>query len=101
MLARLDSEIRTSLKKAFHTNHEAARILRFLMTPAAVAAYTLAAWRIGEDMNWTGEFFISSGLLSHWQVWIALGIGMQTAAGHLDRVLKSEDAPLRDEVVLP
>jgi hypothetical protein len=36
-------------------------------------------------MKWTGEFAITQGLFSHWQVWFALGIAVQFAAFLLHR----------------
>jgi hypothetical protein len=56
-----------------------------LMTPVAVAGYLLAAWRLGADLNWLGDFFISKGLLSRWQVWLALGVVTQLAANQMKR----------------
>ena len=53
----------------------------FLMTPLSLAAYTLALWRMGSDLDWTSDFLISKGLFSHWQVWLAVAILAQ-ASGH-------------------
>ncbi len=57
-----------------------------LMQPAAVMAGDLAVWRFGADLQWTSEFAISSGLLSHWQVWLAIFLGLESAAIVLNRV---------------
>ena len=73
-------------------------IIRYLLTPIAVAGYTLAAWRLGSDMGWTGEFFISAGLFSHWQVWLALAIGTHVWALNLDRI-RTNARNLHDETV--
>ena len=54
-----------------------------LLTPAAVTALVLGLWRVCADVGWTGEFLIANGFFSHWQVWIALAIAMQTAAASL------------------
>ena len=56
------------------------------LTPAAVLTGTLAAWRFGVDLGWAKGFFIAEGLWSHWQVWLALTIGLQMAAFHLKRL---------------
>lgn len=40
-----------------------------LLTPAAMMAATLGAWRLAADLDWTADFAIPSGLFSHWQVW--------------------------------
>ncbi len=62
-----------------------------LMTPIALMAWALAGWRVASDMNWTGQFAIGSGLLSHWQVWIALGIAIQFGSFLLQRFGLRED----------
>jgi hypothetical protein len=45
----------------------------------------LACWRLGSDMKWTGEFAISQGIFSHWQVWLAMAIVLQLVASLLNR----------------
>jgi len=55
-------------------------LLGLLLTPVAVAAGALAVWRFGVDAGWTGTFFISGGILSHWQVWSALAISAEICA---------------------
>ncbi len=55
-------------------------LLGLLMTPVAVAAAALAAWRFGVDARWTSAFFIGSGFLSHWQVWCAFAISAEASA---------------------
>ena len=59
--------------------------LSALLTPAALMAFALGFWRFGSDMRWTGEFAISSGLFSHWQVWTAMGVTIQVCAVALGR----------------
>src|SRR5688500_12170196 len=48
-------------------------------------AVTLGFWRIGADIRWTNGFFIADGLLSHWQIWFALAIGVQISASNLNQ----------------
>ena len=48
-------------------------------------ATALALWRLGADLNWTGEFAIPDGLFSHWQVWFAMAVVLQLAAILLNR----------------
>lgn len=62
-----------------------------LLTPVAAAGYGLAAWRFAADMRWTGEFFIDDGLLSRWQVWLAIAIGTHLVARHIDRPYQNDD----------
>jgi hypothetical protein len=64
-------------------NAQVVPILGSLLTPAAVASAGLGLWRLGSDLNWTREFVIAKGLFSHWQVWMALAVGLQVAASHL------------------
>jgi hypothetical protein len=68
-----------------------APLLHYLLTPIASVGYVLAGWRLGADLNWTDEFFIPSGILSHWQVWLALAIATQVAAAHLARYRNTDD----------
>jgi hypothetical protein len=61
-------------------------LLGLLLTPVAVAAGALGAWRFGADAGWTNTFFIAGGFLSHWQVWCTFAIGAQACAYSLNRV---------------
>ena len=56
-----------------------------LLTPASLLAFVLAAWRLGADLGFTGEFAIGQGFFSHWIVWTAIGIGIQFCANTLNR----------------
>lgn len=56
-----------------------------LLTPAAAMAFVLGAWRLCSDLKWTGEFVISQGIFSHWQVWFAMAGVLQTCAAILNR----------------
>ena len=66
-------------------NRRLALALGALLTPAAVMASVLGLWRLAADMKWTGEFGISSGLFSHWQVWFASAVALQGGASALNR----------------
>jgi hypothetical protein len=59
--------------------------LAALLTPAALVAFTMAFWRIAADLHWTGDFIISSGLLSHWQVWLVAASVLLLCASILNR----------------
>jgi hypothetical protein len=56
-----------------------------LLTPASVAALALGFWRLAADLDLTGQFAITGGLFSHWQVWIGLAVILQTCASRLSR----------------
>ncbi len=79
------SRVATRLQSAVMVSHEAALAVSALLTPVAVIALVLGLWRVGEDMGWTGDFVISNGLFSHWQVWIAMAIALQSLASMLSR----------------
>jgi len=72
-------------------NRKLALALGALLTPAAVMASVLGLWRLAADMKWTGEFGISSGLFSHWQVWLASAAILQRGAWMLNRYGKDHD----------
>jgi hypothetical protein len=69
-------------------------LLGLLLTPVAVTAGALAAWRFGVDTGWTGRFFIASGFLCHWQVWCAFAISAEGCA----YILKRESAARESRV---
>ena len=60
------------------------RVLVVLLAPVAVLAGALGCWRFGADPGWTNHFFISNGVLSHWQAWFAVAIGVHTSARSLN-----------------
>lgn len=57
-----------------------------LLAPVTFTGYVLAFWRLAADLDWAGEFFVSQGLFSRWQVWLAMGIATQLAARELKRL---------------
>jgi len=77
--------------KHARNSHKLALGLAGLLTPAAVLATVLGLWRIAADLNWTGSFAISTGLFSHWQVWLGMAVLLQLCARLLNRYGKSED----------
>ena len=64
-----------------------------MLTPAAAIAAVLALWRIAADLNWASSFAISSGLFSHWQIWLGGAILLQLCAHMLNRYGRKIDAP--------
>lgn len=56
-----------------------------LLTPAAVTALVLSLWRLGADLGFAGAFAIHTGILSHWQVWLAISVVIQFLAVLLNR----------------
>src|SRR5271157_1810947 len=75
------------------TQQELAPLLAVLLPPFSVIALILAFWRLGADLGWTAQFAISAGLFSHWQVWMALAVGLQSWAAHLSKTQKKQQNP--------
>lgn len=72
-------------------NKRLALLLAVLLPPSALAAATLAIWGITADLNLTNSFAISSGVFSHWQVWLVTAVALQMCARALNRYGKSGD----------
>jgi len=68
--------------------HELVRMTPMLLSPVAVIFGLMAFWRFGVDAGWTDPFAVTDGLFSHWQVWLAMAIGIQWTAVRLDRLVK-------------
>jgi hypothetical protein len=62
-----------------------AAVLSTLLPPSAVLCFAIALWRLLEDVNVTEAFAFRAGLLSHWQVWLASGILLQTLSVYMGR----------------
>jgi hypothetical protein len=62
-----------------------------LLAPVAAMAAVLAFWRIAADLKLAGSFGISTGVFSHWQVWLAAALLLQLCARLLNRFAKGED----------
>lgn len=73
----LNAKLRMAWKRTVKTSAEAADILVALVTPTALVVLALGLWRLSADVGWTETFPISAGFFSHWQVWIALAIGLK------------------------
>jgi ABC-type amino acid transport system permease subunit len=56
-----------------------------LLVPVCVLAWMFALWALGADMNLTGSFAFSGGLLSHWQVWVGIALLLHAAVYLLNR----------------
>lgn len=65
-----------------------ASLVAYLLRPLALVAAALGVWRLSADLGWTGAFFITHGLFSHFQVWIALAIGLHFVTVALDRSVR-------------
>jgi hypothetical protein len=64
-----------------------------LLTPCALVAFTMAFWIIASDMQWTGAFFLSTGLLARWQVWLCGAAVLLLLSRLLDRLSTAYSSP--------
>jgi hypothetical protein len=66
-------------------NQRLALAFAALLQPPAVAALSLALWRIFASFQWVASFAIPNGVFSHWQTWAAAAVGIWLCASALDR----------------
>ena len=92
----LPARVRWFIDQTVTASSAAMNVLPALLTPAAVVAFVLGLWRVSADLGWTEEFLISNGFFSHWQVWIALAVGLQASATWLAAKINS-DAKISEE----
>lgn len=78
--------------KKRHKNRRMALTAAALLTPAAFLMGVVALWRLTADLGFSAGFAISSGIFSHWQVWMAMAVLLQLCARLLNRYAKSGDA---------
>jgi hypothetical protein len=85
MVVRIQLNYEHTMRRTVALNRQAAVVAASLMAPIALTAWALGGWRLLADLKLAGAFAISSGLFSHWQVWIALGVILQFASFLLHR----------------
>jgi hypothetical protein len=56
------------------------------LTLIALACFILGTWIICAGLGWAGEFIVRSGVFSHWQIWMAVGIAAQLCSFRLNRL---------------
>jgi hypothetical protein len=91
MKVRIRLRLNPAIERRLARNREVASVAAALLTPAAAMALVLGVWRLGSDLKWTGEFAISQGIFSHWQVWIAMAGFLETCAAVLNRYGRGRD----------
>jgi hypothetical protein len=64
-------------------NGRLATLAASLLTMISVSCASLGLWRLSADLGWTGDFFVESGLLSHWLVWVGLAAATQYGSWRL------------------
>jgi hypothetical protein len=66
-------------------NQRLALVLSTLLHPTAVAALALALWRIFAGFQLVASFAFDTGLLSHWQTWLAVAAAIWYCSSMLNR----------------
>jgi len=85
MTVRLRLKAGPRIKKITGKNRNTALAIAALVTPATLLAFVLAFWRMSADLGFTSAFPITVGLLSHWQVWLAIALVGQFFTSTLNR----------------
>jgi uncharacterized membrane protein YidH (DUF202 family) len=70
---------------------EATNLVGAFLTPAAVLASVMGIWRLGADLGLTGDFIVSTGLFSHWLVWMMLALVLKMTGSLIHRVAEPTD----------
>jgi hypothetical protein len=69
--------------------------LAALLTPSALVAFTIFFWSITAELHLTTNFFVPTGLFSHWQVWLVAAAVLLLAARLLNRYAMRENRVTR------
>lgn len=77
------------VKRRKGKNSRVATLAANLLTMISLSCASLGLWRVGTDLEWTGGFVFSQGLLSHWQVWIGAAVAAQYLSWRLSRYARS------------
>ena len=93
MVVRIRFSNGPRVRKKRRTNRRFALAVAGLLTPAAFLVGVVGVWRLTADLGFTAGFAISSGIFSHWQVWLATAVLLQLCARMLNRYGRSGDAP--------
>ena len=72
-------------------HRQIALLFAALLSPVALMASALGAWRIAADLKWTNRFAIPTGIFSHWQVWLGGAILLQLCSRVLNRYGRGSD----------
>ena len=93
MMVRIKLQQGPPVQRKTGKNRQVASAIGTLLVPVTLMAYILGIWRLASDLGMAGEFAIS-GLFSHWQVWIGLGVVLHTTAIVLNRHGRGGDLEL-------
>ena len=73
-------------------NGRIAMLSASVLTLVSICFASMGVWRLTEDVDLTGDFVYTEGLLSHWQVWIAAAVLTQYTGWKLTRYAKQVPA---------
>lgn len=73
-------------------NGRAARVTASLLSLVAISFAVFGFWRLGEDLGFAGDFVFPTGILSHWQVWMAAAAAIQYVCWRLTRYSRLTEA---------
>ena len=90
MIVRIRLGKGPTVRRNHRKNQHLALGLAALLTPIAIMAIVLACWRLSADLRATGQFPISAGLFSHWQVWLTGAAILEAFAILLNRYGNAE-----------
>ena len=85
MLVRIRLKQGPTVQRKQGKNRRIAAALSAFLTPAALMCLVLALWKLGSDLEVTGQFAFAEGVLSRWQLWGSAAIGLQAGAWILNR----------------
>lgn len=86
---------RVPFEKGLHA--QLARLSSSFLTLVAICLAFMGFWRLFEDFDLSGDFVFASGILSHWQVWLAAAAGTQYVGWRLN-VFARANAPTQEEL---
>lgn len=85
MIVRIKLRLGPRFSAQRNLDSKLALVMAGFLTPAALLCIVMGMWRLLRDLNVTEEFMFSGGLLSHWQVWLVMGTGLQGGSVYLNR----------------
>jgi hypothetical protein len=85
MIVRIRLKSGPTVQKTRGKNRNVALGAAALLTPLTLSCYVLGFWRLGSDLRFFADFAISTGLYSHWQVWLALAAILHLTTYSLER----------------
>lgn len=85
MLLRIRLKHGPTVQRRKGKNRRIAAALSAFLTPAALMCSVLALWKLGSDLDLTGQFAFAEGVLSRWQIWGTAAAGLQAGAWVLNR----------------